>query len=113
MAATVFTILESIIKVPFVENFFDTGTVCLVHDEELRAEFQTQFTNYDVMNYVYGVLNILSLEINIKTIDSLIIPYPVDAAYFWNKCTEGKNIRLKRPIPALECIAIEDLNWGK
>lgn len=113
MAIPVFKIIESIIGIPFEEDIFETGTVCLAMDEDLRFDFQTQFTVYDVINYVYGIVNLLHVEgeINAKNIKSLQIPYPVDASFFWENSVLGKKIRLRQPIKDLECIPIAALNW--
>lgn len=113
MDTAVFKIIENIIGVPYVEESFETGTVCLAMDEDLRFDFQTQFAVYDVVNYIYGIVNRLYLEdeINSKNIQSLLIPYPVDASFFWENSALGKKIRLIYPIRELECRAVQDFNW--
>ena len=78
MKSIVFETLEKIVGVPFQDLETETSTVCLANSEELRAEFQLQFTVYDVVNYVYGIVSAIPGKIQIL---SLKIPYPVDA-YF-------------------------------
>ena len=46
MKSIVFETLEKIVGVPFQDLETETSTVCLANSEELRAEFQLQFTVY-------------------------------------------------------------------
>lgn len=110
MKSIVFETLEKIVGVPFLDLETETSTVCLVNSEELRAEFQLQFTAYDVMNYVYGIAKTIPDK---NRILSLKIPYPIDADFFWKQASKGKKYRLENTVPALEFIEISELNWQR
>ena len=108
MKRVVFETLENIIGVPFVALETETSSVCLANSEELRAEFRLQFTIYDVVNYVYGILETIPDN---DAIASLVISYPLDAIFFWKYSSKGKKNRLKNTIEALEFMEISELNW--
>lgn len=113
MKASIFSTIERIIETPYVEDPSEVGSVCFESDDELRAEFLLQFTVYDVVNYVYGVVYQLYYVDNneIETISILKIPYPINATFFWQYCTIGKKIRIEHPIQEMEFISISELNW--
>ncbi|HEX9152155.1 MAG TPA: hypothetical protein VF842_08735, partial [Flavobacterium sp.] len=83
MKATIFATIERIIDTPFVEEQFENGSVCFEMDEDVRADFQLQFTVYDVVNYVYGLIYQLYWKENeeLKSISLLKIPYPINAIF--------------------------------
>lgn len=109
----VFSTIERIIETPYLEDSFEIGSVCFERDDELRAEFLLQFTDYDVVNYVYGVVYQLYWKeiTKIESISILKIPYPVDATFFWQYSTIGKKIRSEHPIQEMEFISLHELNW--
>lgn len=113
MKASIFSTIERIIETPYVETPLDMGSVCFESDDELRAEFLLQFTVYDVVNYVYGVVYQLYWRENnkIESISILKIPYPVNATFFWQYSTIGKKIRIEHPIQEMEFISVSELNW--
>ena len=108
MKKVVFETLENIIGVPFVDLETETSTVCLANSEELRAEFRLQFSVYDVVNYVYGILESISGN---YMISAVVILYPVDADFFWKYASKGKRYRLENIKEALEFMDISELNW--
>lgn len=64
MKRILFEKIEKIIGTPFVENELENGSVYFENEEDLRADYRIQFTTYDVVNYVYGVLCMKILKIN-------------------------------------------------
>ena len=58
MKTTVFSTIENIIQIPFIEDKFEAGSVCFANDPDVRADFKLQFTTYDVVNYVYGIYHL-------------------------------------------------------
>lgn len=114
MEADIFSTIERIIETPFVKDVLEIGSLCLESDDELRAEFRLQFTTYDVVNYVYGVVHQLyCMENNeIDSISFLKIRYPVSATFFWQYSAIGRKIRIEHPIQEMELISLSDLNWG-
>ena len=111
MKIQVLKTIESIIETPFVEDEFESGSVCFANDEDLRANFKLQFTIYDVVNYVYGVCQ-LHLEKNEKLEISLLkIPYPVNADLFWKHSNGGKKLRQQQAINEIELTDVTILNW--
>lgn len=113
MKANIFSIIERIIETPYVEDLSDIGSVCLESDVELRAEFLLQFTICDVVNYVYGVIYQLYWKENykLKSILLIRIPYPVNATFFWQYSTIGREIRIEHPIQEMEFISVSELHW--
>ncbi|KDN55608.1 type ISP restriction/modification enzyme [Flavobacterium seoulense] len=113
MKATVFETLEKIIQIPFVADEFENGAVCFANDEEVRADFKLQFTAFDVVNYVYGILFKLYLKENIEnaSILNLKIPFPADADFFWKYSDFGKKLRQEKIIETIECNAVNQFNW--
>lgn len=113
MKSNIFSTIERIIETPYVEDLFETGSVCLESDDELRAEFLLQFTIYDVVNYVYGVVNQLYCEGDneMESISIFKIPYPVNATFFWQYSAIGRRIRIEHPIQEMEFISVSELNW--
>jgi|688.fasta_scaffold954692_1 hypothetical protein len=105
--------IERIIETPFVENELEDGSVCFEKDEDLRADYRLQFTYYNVVNYVYGIINELHYKKNkeFNTLSLLKIPYPLNAAFFWKYNAIGKEIRLQKPIKEIELIDVTQLNW--
>jgi hypothetical protein len=113
MRATIFATIERIIETPFAEDQYESGSVCFATDEDVRADFRLQFSAYDVVNYVYGVLYELHWKENeaLKPLSLLKIPYPINATFFWNYSTIGKKYRLKEPLKEMEFIDVSKLNW--
>lgn len=113
MNRAVLKTIEEIIKTPFVEDKFESGAVCFASDEDVRADFKLQFTIYDVVNYIYGVVFQLYSEENIKTlfILDLKIPYPKNATSFWEYSSIGKKFRNQQIIEQLEFAAVSQLIW--
>jgi hypothetical protein len=113
MKVTIFATIERIIETPFVEDQFENGSVCFERDEDVRADFRLEFTVYDVVNYVYGVISQLYWKENeeLKSISLLKIPYPISATDFWKYSVIGKKQRLKEPIKEMEFIDVSKLNW--
>lgn len=105
--------IEKIIETPFIEDEFEAGSVCFVNDEDLRAEFKLQFSTYDVVNYVYGVINQLYWKENekLQSISLFKIPYPSNAASFWQYSNIGKKFRQEHPIREMEFIVVSELKW--
>lgn len=115
MEANILEAIERIIETPYIESPYETGSVCLENDDELRAEFILQFTIYDVVNYVYGVLYQLYWKENkeIESVSLLKIPYPINATFFWEYSFIGKKIRVVHPIQEMEFISLNELNWER
>lgn len=113
MNSAVFKTIEKIIKIPFVEDQFEEGAVCFANDEELRADFKLQFTVYDVVNYVYGVVYEFYSKENkiIESISLVKIPYPDNADFFWKYSNIGKKIRLQQTISEIEFHDVTKMNW--
>jgi hypothetical protein len=110
----VFKLIEERIGIPFVMDHFEEGEVCFVNNEAIRYDFKLQFTTYDVIHYIYGVVDKLYWKENEKSppIQLLEIPLPVNGVSFWEYCEIGKNKRLKCPIETIEFVNISDLNWS-
>jgi hypothetical protein len=113
MKMEVFKTIENIIETPFVEDEFELGSVCFAYDEDLRSDFKFQFTTYDVVNYVYGVINQLYSKVDekLESLSLLEIPYPANASSFWHYCNIGKKFRQEHPIREMEFIVVSELNW--
>lgn len=113
MEAYIFIKIERIIETPYVEDVLEIGSVCLESDDELRAEFRLQFTAYDVINYVYGVVfqSYCIENDEIESISFLKIPYPINATFFWQYSRIGQRIRIENPIQEMELISLSELNW--
>lgn len=109
MEDTVFDTLEKIIGIPFVADESQNTSVCFACAEEVRSDFKIQFTNADILNYVYGV--VLQLHPNGSIKPDLIIPFPLSAADFWNYSNIGKKYRQKQIIKVIEFVAVDQLNW--
>ena len=105
----VFDTIEKRIGVPFVADDSSRASVCFACDEEVRSDFKIQFTNTDIVNYVYGI--VLELDSKEKDITSLKIPYPVNADFFWQYCTIGNKFRQQQFIKEIELIPVNQLNW--
>ena len=112
---TVFELIETIIEIPFVDDEIERGAVCFAFNEGIRADFILQFTAYDVVNYVYGIIFELYCKENeiVKSISILKIPYPTNATFFWNYSIIGKKYRLEDPIKEMEFMDVSKLNWEK
>lgn len=113
MKTAVLKRIEDIIQIPFVEDEFEVGAVCFANDEDVRADFKLQFTSYDVVNYVYGIVFQLYSKENLNTtsILDLKIPYPQNATSFWEYSSIGKKIRQEQIIEEIEFTAVSQLNW--
>ncbi|MES2239348.1 MAG: hypothetical protein V4497_03715 [Bacteroidota bacterium] len=113
METTVFTIIEKIIGIPFVDDESEMGAVCFASDEDVRADFRIQFSNTDVVNYVYGIIFSLYSKENksLHSVPSLKIPYPANADFFWENSVIGKKYRQEQPIKEVELVSLTQLNW--
>lgn len=113
MKESIFSTIARIIETPFVEDQFETGSVCFECDDELRADFILQFTVYDVVNYVYGVVHQLYWKENekLESLSLLKIPYPINATFFWEYSSIGKKFRQEHAVKEMELIAVDKLNW--
>ncbi|MEN9909649.1 MAG: hypothetical protein RLZZ540_2798 [Bacteroidota bacterium] len=112
MKTAILKTIEKIIETPFVEDEFELGSVCFANDEDLRADFKLHFTIYDVVNYVYGVINQLYWKENEKIEISLLkIPYPANSSSFWKYSSIGKKFRQEHPVQEMEFIVVSELNW--
>ncbi|GGA85546.1 hypothetical protein GCM10008015_27850 [Flavobacterium palustre] len=113
MDAAVLKTIEEIIKIPFVEEEFEVGAVCFETDEDLRPDFKLQFTIDDVVNYIYAIVFRLYSKENTKNLSilDLKIPYPKNAASFWEDSSIGKKFRQQQIIKELEFTAVSQLNW--
>ncbi|MBA0882423.1 hypothetical protein [Flavobacterium undicola] len=111
MKVEVLKTIEKIIETPFVEDEFEVGSVCFANDEDLRADFKLQFSTYDVVNYVYGIYQLLWEENEKIEISLLKIPYPISASSFWQYSSIGKKFRQEHPIQEMEFIVVSELNW--
>lgn len=109
MENTVFDTLEKIIGIPFIADESQNTSVCFACADEVRSDFKIQFTNADILNYVYGA--VLQLHPNESIKPDLIIPFPVDAADFWNYSNIGEKYRQKQIIKVIEFVAVDQLNW--
>jgi hypothetical protein len=115
MKLSLFEKIEKIIETPFVENELENCSVCFENEEDLRPDYRIQFTYYDVVNYVYGILCQLHYKENkeLNPLSLLKIPYPENAAFFWKYSTFGRKMRLEKPITEIEFIDVTQLNWEK
>lgn len=113
MDTAVLKTIEEIIKIPFVEEEFEAGAVCFATDEDVRPDFKLQFTVDDVINYIYAIVFQLYSKENTKNLSilDLKIPYPKNAASFWEYCSIGKKLRQQKIIVQLEFTAVSQLNW--
>lgn len=113
MKATVFNKIEAIISIPFVEEEVATDSVCFACSDELRVDFRIQFSSYDVVNYVYGIMFELyrKEDMNLESILCLEIPYPINAISFWNNSVIGKINRQELLIEEIEFLDVTELNW--
>lgn len=115
MRVTVFKKIEAIIAIPFVDEEITTASVCFACSDELRADFRIQFSAFDVVNYVYGIIQDCYTIEEIKTTSILDfkIPYPQNAAFFWNYSFIGEKNRFKFTIKEINFIDLNELNWIK
>lgn len=109
----IFKSIEEIIGLPFLREDFEDSSVCFENNEDLRDDFKVHFTAYDIVNYAYGIIyqSYSQEDENPQFYGSLEIPYPLDAAYFWQYSNLGKKHRIKQPIEELELANISELNW--
>ena len=109
----IFKFIEQRIGIPYIMEYYEEVRVCFVNNEDIRYDFQLQFTTYDVIHYVYGVIDKLYWKDNEKLppIQLLKIPFPVNAVSFWEYAQIGKKNRLQFPIETIEFADLSDLNW--
>lgn len=75
----------------FLEKMED-GNVCFANNnDDLRDEFKQVFSPGDVLDYVYGILNIP--ENNNAGSANPEIPLPKNAEIFWQNAAIGRTIR--------------------
>lgn len=112
---TVYNVIETRVNLSFIREIFDEREVYLDNEEEVRLEFRLQFTNFDIVNYIYGIVYQLYWNENkkLKSLNSLPIPYPTDVDYFWEYSLMGNKFRKINPIYEIEFSNISALNWGK
>lgn len=110
----IFKLIEERIGIPFVKDQYEESEVCFVNNEDIRYDFKLQFTTYDVIHYIYGVIYKLYWKKNEKLppIQLLKIPLPVNAVSFWEYAEIGKENRLQYPNMTIEFVKLSDLNWS-
>ncbi|WPR70591.1 hypothetical protein SLW70_11675 [Flavobacterium sp. NG2] len=111
MKSTIYKKIESIIQLPFMNETFHSGAVCFADSEELRDDFKLYFTNYDLINYIYGVVVQVYPNQNLKSVTDFKIPFPANVTAFWETVEVGKKHRQKNPISVIELADCSDFNW--
>ena len=111
MKTSIFNTIENILKISFLEEDFEVGSVCFANDEEVRSDFKLELTTYDVVNYVYGIYQLYWEENQKIELLDLKIPYPESADFFWKYANSGKKFRLEHPIKEIEFLDVTALNW--
>jgi predicted helicase len=80
----------------FVPEKEPAGNVCFVNNPEVRHDFKTTFAPIDILDYIYAVLHSPTYREKYKEflkIDFPRVPYPKDAATFWQLVELGGEIR--------------------
>ena len=82
----------------FVPEKEKESEVCFINSEEVRPEIKISFAPVDVSDYILAVLH-HSYNTRHKSLpepDPVIIPYPKDAAGFWDLVKLGEKLRHDR-----------------
>ncbi|WP_316929300.1 type ISP restriction/modification enzyme [Flavobacterium saliperosum] len=77
-------------------NEKEEGNVCLANDKDVRPEYKQTFAPIDLLDYIYAVLHSPSYREKYKEflkIDFPRVPYPNDAATFWQLVALGGELR--------------------
>jgi len=72
------------------------GEVCFINSEEVRPEFRLSFAPVDIADYIFGAYQKLLQQSHLQqSPDSALlkIPYPTDAADFWELVKAGERLR--------------------
>ena len=72
------------------------GETCYANSSEVRADFKLSFAPIDILEYIYAVLHSPTYREKYKEflkIDFPRVPYPKDAATFWQLVALGTQIR--------------------
>jgi predicted helicase len=80
----------------FVPEKEPEGNVCYINNPEVRPDFRTTFAPIDILDYIYAVLHSPAYREKYKEflkIDFPRVPYPKDAATFWQLVALGGEIR--------------------
>jgi len=80
----------------FVPPNTPEGNVCFMSNAGLRPEFKITFTQPDVINFVYAVLNPSACpgeSMDFEKIDISQLPFPEDLETFWKLVRSGAELR--------------------
>lgn len=80
----------------FVPENVSGGNVCLANAEEVRPEYRTTFSFFDLLNYFYAVLHLPEYREKYKEFSKVEfpwIPYPKEAVAFWRLVELGGQLR--------------------
>ena len=82
----------------FVPEKEKESEVCFINSEEVRPEFKLSFAPVDVSDYILAVLHHFynTRHKSLPEPDPVIIPYPKDAAGFWDLVKLGEKLRHDR-----------------
>lgn len=86
------------IQLSFVPEKEKESEVCFINSEEVRPEFKLSFAPVDLSDYILAVLHHFynTRHKSLPERDPVIIPYPKDAAGFWDLVKLGEKLRHDR-----------------
>ncbi|MNL29964.1 hypothetical protein D3C87_1516750 [compost metagenome] len=79
----------------FINQKETEGNICFANSQDLRPEFKQSFTLMDVLDYSCAILHSKVYHRSIKDKDFIKIPFPSDAALFWELVQSGSDWRNK------------------
>ncbi|WP_417444534.1 type ISP restriction/modification enzyme [Joostella sp.] len=89
--------ISSVISLPFIFEQETEANVCYANSSELRDDYKTSFTLFDVLDYMYAVLHApLQRESNkeLININSNGLLLPKDTNTFWESVKTGRALRV-------------------
>ena len=88
--------IETLIKLPFVEEQDDISNLCFANSLEVRDAFKASFSTVDILHYAYAVFY-ASVELegfeDLNKEDTLNVVYPTDSDMFWKVTQLAKRLR--------------------
>ncbi len=80
----------------FVPEYENAGNVCMINSPEVRDDYKQTFMPIDLLDYIYAVLHsprYLEKHKDFLKIDFQKVPYPENAATFWQMVHLGGQLR--------------------
>ena len=104
--------LEQLLNLQFESSQKHNLTVCYSQSPENRSDYRNQFSEIDILWYVYSYLNSEDISLYYSGTSTLFeIPFPKDASEFWSRVEIGYLKQINHPLPDHYIELLDAVQW--